>query len=91
MFKFFKKKAKQETKQEVYLVRFYHRYRPKTGQQFVEGLELKAFASEQEAISFVEGKRLDFVRDIFGNRSWVRTVKVNMEGYQAFIDKLEIK
>lgn len=90
MFKFFKKKAKQETKQEVYFVRLYHRYRPRAGQQFVEGYELKAFTSKEKAVSFVEEKGLTFAKGKFGGVSWVKTIKEDMEGYQAFIDKLEI-
>ena len=93
MFKFFKKKAKPETKQEVYFVRLYHRYRPKPKQEFVEGYELKAFSSKEKAVSFVEGKGLTFVKNDFGNfssGSWVKSIKEDMEGYQAFIDKLEI-
>ena len=90
MFKFFKKKAKQETKQEVYLVRLYHRYRPKRKQEFVEGYELKAFSSKEKAVSFVEGKGLTFNAKDFGRVSWVKMIKEDMEGYQAFIDKLEI-
>lgn len=91
MFKYFKKKTKPEYKPEVYFVRFYRRYRPKKRQQFVESYELKAFASEQGAISFVEERGLTFVKGNFGCDSWQKIVKQDMEAYQAFIDKLEIK
>lgn len=90
MFKFFKKKAKPETKQEVYFVRLYRRYRPKPKQQFVEECEFKAFSSKEKAVSFVEGKGLTFAKDNFGGGSWVKIIKEDMEGHQAFIDKLEI-
>ena len=91
MFKFFKKKINPEINPEVYLVRLFHRYRSKADQQFTEGYELKAFTSEQKAISFIKEKGLTLTKNKSGGVSWRKAIKEDMEGYSAFIDKLKIE